>query len=194
MNDEWLLELVARNSNNSIVLERLPELGVNDTWLVSGCLFQTAWNAITSRPPNHGVKDYDVFYFDDSDLTWEAEDVVIKSAEILFKDLDIQVEVRNQARVHLWYEQHFGIPYQPLKCSRDGIDRFLATACMVGLQPGKHTKLYAPAGLEDLKNLVLRPNLTPNFSTQHFEAKAGHWQSLWPELQVKGVTEGRVRS
>lgn len=43
-----------------------------------------------------GVKDYDVFYFD-SDLSWDAENEVINSAQRLFQDLEVNVEIKNQA-------------------------------------------------------------------------------------------------
>jgi hypothetical protein len=42
--------------------------------VTAGCLFQTVWNVVTDRPPTSGIKDYDIFYFDGTDLSWEAED------------------------------------------------------------------------------------------------------------------------
>jgi hypothetical protein len=60
------------------------------------------------------IKDYDVFYFDDEDLSWEAEDTVIQRSKVLFEDLDVAIEIKNQARVHLWYEQRFGCSYPRL--------------------------------------------------------------------------------
>jgi uncharacterized protein len=32
---------------------------------------------MSERPAGWGVKDYNVFYFDDHDPSWEAEDAVI---------------------------------------------------------------------------------------------------------------------
>ncbi len=178
-------DLILTNRNNQAILERLPSLDLKDAWLVSGALFQTAWNHLTGRPPGHGIKDYDIFYFDDADPSWEAEDAVIQRAANVFEDLDIEIEVRNQARVHLWYEGHFGLPYPALSSSCEGIDRFLAKACMVGLQPdGGDLTLYAPVGLDDIADLIIRPNLTANFDAGHYAAKAARWKSCWPELTV----------
>ena len=67
-----------------------------------------------------GVKDYDVFYFDDRDLSWDTEDAVIRCVGALAGDLGISVETRNQARVHLWYENRFGAGYPKLASARDG--------------------------------------------------------------------------
>jgi hypothetical protein len=61
------------------------------------------------------VKDYDVFYFDDSDLSWDAEDAVIRRVQEAVADLGVTVEVKNQARVHLWYEQRFKATYPRLR-------------------------------------------------------------------------------
>ena len=43
------LSLITKNPNNVVLLERLAQLGLNDAWLVSGCLFQTAWNVMDGR-------------------------------------------------------------------------------------------------------------------------------------------------
>lgn len=64
MDEDRLIETVLQNRANRIMLERLPELGLADAWLVSGSVFQTVWNALTARTPDYGIKDYDIFYFD----------------------------------------------------------------------------------------------------------------------------------
>ena len=102
------------NQTNRQILKRLPSLGLNDCWLVSGALFQSVWNSLTGRPANHGIVDYDIIYFDDRDLSWEAENRKITQLTECFKDLPAQIEVRNQARVHLWYTEKFGMPYTAL--------------------------------------------------------------------------------
>jgi uncharacterized protein len=92
---------------------------------VAGCLFQTVWNLRATRAPEHGIKDYDIFYFDDADLSAEAETRVQQRVEKVLGFLDVAIEVKNQARVHLWYEEHFGHPYPKLRSAKEGIDRFL---------------------------------------------------------------------
>jgi uncharacterized protein len=48
-------------------------------WLVfSGAVYQPVLNHLTGRPLDYGIKDYDLGYFDDSDLSYEAEDAVIR--------------------------------------------------------------------------------------------------------------------
>src|SRR3954463_14046009 len=82
---------------------RLPD------WLVfSGAVYQPVLNHLTGRPLDYGIKDYDLGYFDGSDLSYEAEDAVIRRVKAAFDEpLRSMVEVRNQARVHLWFEAKF---------------------------------------------------------------------------------------
>lgn len=183
------VSIIQGNPINRAILELLPDTGLNDVWLVSGCLFQTFWNNKTGRAPRYGIKDYDLFYFDDSDLSWEAEDAAIRQAMQTLAGIDAEIEIRNQARVHLWYPEKFGVPYEPLQRATDGIDRFLATACMFGVSGSTDhvTNVYAPNGFSDLDHLVIRPNSLTHFDVETYRKKARRWQSLWPELRVENV-------
>lgn len=182
MNEARFIELAALgNPVNRSILERLPALALPDVWLVSGSLFQTVWNALTGRPPAYGIKDYDIFYFD-TDTSWEAEDAAIRLCADIFTDLDAKIELRNQARVHLWYEEKFGMGYPPLRNSCEGIDRFLAPACMVAI--AADTSVYAPHGFDDIESMTIRPNRVPNFSAERYAEKAARWKEKWPELTV----------
>src|SRR5690606_14632641 len=127
-------------------------LALPDCWLVSGAIYNSVWNMLTGRPSMRGVKDIDLFYFDASDLSYEAEDAVIKRVAPVFADLRVPVELRNQARVHLWYEDHFGQPYAPLRSSREAVDRFATTTHAVGVQLDAEDRLqvYAPYGLDEM--------------------------------------------
>ncbi len=70
-------------------------------YLAAGCVAQTVWNVRGSRPPEEGIRDYDLPYFEPNDLSWEAEDMAIQAATPIFAGLPVGVEVRNEARVHL---------------------------------------------------------------------------------------------
>ncbi|MFI0907080.1 nucleotidyltransferase family protein [Streptomyces sioyaensis] len=186
--DEQSAALQAVLSRNDVLLEvlsRTAAMGLPGWHLTAGCLFQTVWNVVTDRSPTSGIKDYDVFYFDDSDLSWEAEDAVIRAGQAAFVGLPTQGEIRNEARVHLWYEQKFGVPCGPHTSTESAIDCFAATTCCVGvrLEPDGRWRVYAPHGLADVFNLVVRPN--PVLAPQEvYETKAARWRQQWPELTV----------
>jgi hypothetical protein len=186
--DEQLKALRTALSRNELLVEVLSRAAVLDLpgwYLTAGCLFQTVWNVVTNRPPADGIKDYDLFYFNDSDLSWEAENEAIQAGGHVFDDLPAVVEIRNEARVHLWYEQHFGVPCAPYASTEAAIDSFAATTCCVGvrLEPGDHWRIYAPHGLSDVFNLVVRPNpvLAPR---SVYQTKTRRWAQQWPDLTV----------
>lgn len=181
---EDFLAAVRENPVVVEVLRRAEVLDLPGWYLTAGCLFQTVWNVLDGYDPCRGIRDYDLFYFDDSDLSWDAEDRVIRAAAEVFDGSGGEVEVRNEARVHLWYEDKFGSPCPPFTCSEDAIDRFAATACCVGVRlAGDETTVYAPHGFDDMFGMVLRPN--PVLAKRSvYEAKAERWRSLWPELRV----------
>jgi len=188
MDKACLVEAVLQNRTNRVILERLPGLGLSDAWLVSGSVFQTAWNILTDRAPDYGIKDYDLLYFD-ADPSWEAEDEIICRVAAEFSDIGVLVEPRNQARVHLWYPDKFGVAYPPLRRTTDAIDRFLVLAAQVGIRPAKKGyDVYAPHGLSDVSTLTIRPNLCPNFRADLYEARAESWKARWPELRILRAT------
>ena len=181
---ERLLSLAQRNAVNRELLTCLPTLELPDCYLVSGCLFQTVWNLLCGRPPDAGILDYDIFYYDSSDLSWDAEDAVIRRVKRAFPDLPGEIQVRNQARVHLWYQDRFGRDIAPLQSSRDGIDHFLVQASCVGVRcVGGAPQVYAPFGFEDLFSMVLRPNPRRDLPDVYYR-KARRWTELWPALQI----------
>jgi hypothetical protein len=182
--DVDFIAAVLSNPINRTILDHLPALGLPDAWLVSGALFQTVWNVLTGRPVTCGIRDYDLFYFDPDD-SWAAEDAVIRRVRDAFADVAADIEIRNQARVHLWYSQKFGAAYPPLSRATDGIDRFLMHNAQVGIRAnGDAYEIYAPRGFDDLADLIVRPNVTANFRADLYYAKAERWKASWPEITI----------
>ncbi|MDF9778746.1 nucleotidyltransferase family protein [Pseudomonas baetica] len=178
---ESLVRIAMTNPVNAEISTRLPELGLNQCMLTAGCLFQAVWNHQSQRPAGWGVKDYDVFYFDD-DLSWETENEVIQSGQRLFNDLDVNIEIKNQARIHLWYNQRFGGDYPQLQSARDGIDRYLVAGTCMGLDV-ETGEVYAPNGLADTEHGLLRIN-PKNPRPDLFDQKAKSYQARWPWLRI----------
>lgn len=183
MTDGDVLNAVHTNPVNRALLELLPALALPQCMLVAGCLFQSLWNQRAQRPPVWGIKDYDIAYFDD-DLSWEAEDRVINQVRAACSHLGVNVEVRNQARVHLWYQARFGAPYPALGAVTEGIDRYLISSTCLGVDVYSGA-LYSTHGLHDLQHDVLRPNPL-NLQPEMFPRKAESYRQRWPWLKVVG--------
>lgn len=197
MDKDAFLTAVLSNPAHDIIARTLDELALPDAWIVSGCLVQTVWNGLTGRAVDYGISDYDVFYFD-PDTSWAAEDAVIRRLAARLGELGAPVEVRNQARVHLWYPDKHRLPYPPLHRSTEGIDRFLTRNTQVGIRrTADGYDVYAPHGFDDIAGLIVRPNPGANFSAANYTAKARRWKLLWPELTVlpsEGTTDRFVES
>lgn len=153
--------------------------------LGGGCIYQTVWNVLTHRPAGTGINDYDLIYFDDADLAEEAEAAVESRIRAALADLPAPVEVCNQARVHVWFESYFGIAYSPAASADEAITRYASTTHAIGVRLTHDDRLdvFAPFGLDDIFNMIVRPNrVLPNKATH--EKKAARARAIWPELRV----------
>ena len=173
------LEAIIRSDPDLMaVLERLREAALPNWRIVSGCLYQTVWNVLTDRPRGTGIADIDVIYHDAGDVSWEAEDRIIRR-------FGPPLQIRNQARVHLWYEKHFGVPYAPLRSADESLSRYPVIVQAVGirLEDDGRLDIVAPFGLQDVFAMVMRPNPAfPHRAT--FDAKVARAKAVWPEVTV----------
>ena len=132
------------------------------------------------------MRDADLFHFD-ADTSWEAEDAAIRAGADLFAGLPVPVEIRNEARVHLWYAERFGVPAPAaFRNTCEAIDAFAAVCCSVGITVREEgaPRVYAPYGYDDLFGLVLRPNPHSPAPRHVYESKAERWVEHWPQLTV----------
>lgn len=166
-------------------LVTLRMLDLPDALICSGAIYNAVWNSLTGRPPLTGIKDIDAVYFDDSDLSYEAEDRIIQRAAVAFADLPLPVEVRNQARVHLWFPQKFGAPYPQLQSSAEMMNYFASRthAVAIRLEADDRLSVFAPFGLDDMFAFRLTPNVALDNRQTH-ETKAARAKAIWPELAV----------
>ena len=169
------------------VLVIARELGLPDWRIVSGAVYQTVWNSLTGRDPDYGIKDFDLFYFDAEDISYEAEDVhIVRAAAAYPADLAPLVEVRNQARVHLWFEAHFGEAYAPLSRTDEALARFVAPAFAIGvrLEADDRLDIAAPFGLDDVFAMRLRPNPLRGLAAGWDKVTASAL-ARWPEVTIE---------
>nr|WP_235562793.1 nucleotidyltransferase family protein [Brevundimonas sp. Root1423] len=183
---ETRLALIVRaNPDLMHVLRTVRALDLPDWRIFSGAVYQGVWNNATGRPVGYGIKDYDIGYFD-PDTSWDAEDVFIKRVAAAFdppfRDL---VEVRNQARVHLWFRDRFGEDYEALTGTDEALARFVAPAFAVGVRLEKDDAISvaAPFGLEDMFDMVLRPNPRRE-PAKGWTRAVESARARWPELTV----------
>ena len=98
---------------------------------------QTVWNAAHGKPPGEDIDDHDLVYFDAGDLGEEAEHAVVTGAQEAVAGLPVRLDVKNQARVHLWYRQRFGYGIEPYRSTEAAIRTWPTTATAVGAGFGR---------------------------------------------------------
>lgn len=187
MGSEPLLELQAIVSESPLlapVIGQWDKTALPDCWLVAGAIAQTVWNRVFGLPPAHGINDIDIVYFDAADLSEDAEAQHATRIREVFAGLPVWIDVKNEARVHFWYEARFGYPVEPYTSTADAIATFPTTATAIGLRPGPAgLELCAPYGLSDLFGAVIRPNKT-QITREIYERKVNRWISVWPQLEI----------
>jgi hypothetical protein len=166
------------------VFDRTAGLKLPNWYIAAGILSQTVWNHLHGFESDANIKDIDLVYFD-PDTSYEAEDKYIQRGKDLFEDLQVDVEIRNQARVYLWYEDHFGISIPPYHSVEDAISSWPTTITCIGITKDCFNieKVYSTFGLNDLLNMIVRPNKRM-VTKQMYESKAERWQSTWPKLKI----------
>ncbi|WQF76531.1 Putative nucleotidyltransferase [Colletotrichum destructivum] len=189
-----LRKTLSTNGTLLQVLSLAQKLALPNWYLAGGAVSQTIWNSVSGLPAETGISDYDLVYFDASDTSYEAEDAAIRRGRDVFAGVAAaDVEIRNQARVHLWYESRFGMPCPRHESVEAGIDSWISTSAMIGvrLEAGGEWSVYAPRGLSDFYKMVVRPN--PMIGDRHaYEKKARRWLGIWKGLTVMPWPENQT--
>ena len=155
-----------------------------DAWIVAGCPVQTAWNGLTSRAIDYGISDYDVFYFD-ADTSWAAEDAVIRKLHNAFA-ISASPSRRAIRRASI-----SGIP-KSTACPTRRCDVHAKASTVSSpeiprsesVAPATDTRSMRPQDIDDIANMIVRPNPGANFSAASYAKKAARWKALWPEITV----------
>ena len=106
---EAIEAIVVEDGALNALLSVLPALQLPGCYVGAGAVAAAVWNRRFRLPSGTGVKDYDVVYYDPTDLSAEAERTVEAAIAALAPE-GVEVDVTNEARVHLWYEERFGRP------------------------------------------------------------------------------------
>jgi len=179
-----LESILRKNPFVKHVLDNADRLELPQWYLGGGCVAQTVWNYLSKKELTCNINDYDLVYFDPHDLSYESENQHAANVQRLFNSLPIKIEVKNQARVHLWYEDHFGYPIDAYQSIEEAIKTWPTTATCVGVKyiEGMFT-VYAPYGLNDMFGMIVKPNKLQITEETYIE-KVKRWKECWPNLEI----------
>src|SRR5258708_5018622 len=121
------LEAIQRaNAVCAAIIDGAGTLGLHD--LGAGAVAQAVWNRAHGRSPGADIADYDLAYIEPDDLSDEAEKAAEHAAQSAYGQFGARIDVTNEDRVHLWYQDKSG--------ARRGLTRHWSQ--------GRYTRLEQP--------------------------------------------------
>ncbi len=175
--------ILLKNPFVKSILHHVDSMELPQWYLGGGCIAQTVWNYLSNEELTRNINDYDLAYFD-QDLSYESENRHVANIREAFNNLPIQIDVKNQARAHLWYEEHFGYSIDDYQSVEETINTWPTTATCVGVKyiEGVFT-VYAPYGLNDLFGMIIKPNKL-QITKEIYLKKVKRWKECWPKLKI----------
>jgi len=141
------------------------------------------------------VTDVDVAFFDLADLS-EGREAVLES-ELGRRDPSIVWDIKNQAAVHTWYPDRFGLDVPPFRSVSEAVATWPEYAACVAARLAEDGSLMilAPHGLDDLLDGIWRRNPT-RVTVEEYERRLMRKDpgSRWPGVRLGGEEAHRPGS
>ena len=182
-----LSKILALDERFMTVLRRLRDLDIPpDYYVMSGWPAQIVANYNLDRPLDTNVKECDIVYWE-SDLSAEREQAVIKLIESALADIDLPLDITNEARAHLWLPDYCGITIDPYPSIEAAITSMTETITCLGVRLDENDNLiiFAPFGLNDIFGDIIRPvQDSPLISKEYYTERALGKQKRFPNLKI----------
>ena len=181
------IEIIKKNKELMDILNYISKLNMQNYYIAAGSVFQTIWNFYDGKDLNYNIKDIDVIYFNGSDISvskdLEYYNLIKKYCKE--KEYDFEIDVSNEARMHLWEKEKFNIDIEAYKSSEDAIDKWIATVHAIGITiDNNELKIYAPYGLSDIYSKTIRP-IKHKYNTKDiYEKKVSNWKTRFDNLNI----------
>ena len=188
--DEQLKEFISileKNKELMDILDFIDSLHLPNYYIAAGIIFQTIWNYYDGKPLNNGIKDIDVVYYNDQDLKVETDiNYYDKIKEyIQKKGYTYDVDVSNEARMHLWKKEKNHIEMEPYKSTEDAIARWIVTVHAIGIKKkNNQIAVYAPYGLNDIFTKTLRPIKHIGNNQEVYDKKVESWKKRFQNITI----------
>lgn len=178
-NEQDLLKMIEADLWMMNVLRIARDLDLPDWMIGAGFVRNKVWDHL------HGYKnkkvqtnDIDLIYFDKNNADEKYDKELSKR---ISDESEIKWEIINQAYTHKWHNT------EPYKSTEEALAEWVETPTCVAvrLNDDGTLKLFAPLGINDLLNLIVRRNMTCSDSeTYEKRIKDKGWKEKWPKLTV----------
>lgn len=184
---EYVISAIKSNRELMDVLVFISTLHLPNYYIAAGAVFQTVWNYQDQVDLNYGIKDIDVIYYDNSNLSVDKDLDYYKKIKdyVDSRGYSYDVDVSNEARMHLWKEEKEGKKVLPYQSSEDAIRRWIATVHAIGVTyENNEVKVFAPYGVSDIVNRVIRPIKHEGNNPDLYYKKVNGWKKRFSKLTI----------
>lgn len=185
---DTLVHILEKNKELMSVLDYIEKLNLPNFYIAAGSVFQTIWNYYDGKDLNFGIKDIDIIYYNNSDLSVEKDLEYYNNINkyVKSKGFNYEIDVSNEARMHLWKKEHGqGDNVEQYKNSEDAIDKWIATVHAIGItKENNKIKVYAPYGLSDIFSRTIRPIKHKDNSKKLYDKKLKSWSKRFANLNI----------
>lgn len=181
MTEEDICNLIREDKEMMGVLKEARTLHLPDWMIGAGFIRNKIWDCLHGYPKKtNSNSDIDLIYFNIDDVD-EGKDRAL-SNELTRKTVQ-KWEVINQAYTHPWHNRE-----EKYKNTEEALAEWVETpTCIaVRLEDNDMLTLFAPHGIDDLVNLIVRPSpaFKNNLDTFWRRVKSKGWEEKWPKLKV----------
>ena len=185
--NKTFVSIIEQNQDLMAILDYVESLNLPNFYIAAGSVFQTIWNYYDKKAHTYAIKDVDIIYYDEKNLSKEDEKKLEDKIREHFKKLNLNYDfdVHNEARMHLWKKENENKNINQYKNSEDAIDQWIATVQSVGItKENNHLKVYAPYGLSDIFTRTIRPIKHKNSSRELYDKKVASWKKRFDNLNI----------
>ena len=173
------ISIIKKNKELMDMLDYISTLQLPNFYIAAGSAFQTIWNYYDKKDLNYGIKDLDIIYYNANNLNVEKdlEYYSLINNYAKSKGYNYEIDVSNEARMHIWKREHDGTIIEQYKNSEDAMSKWIATVHAIGItKENNKIKVYAPYGLSDIFTRTIRPIKHKDNTKELYEKKATSWQ------------------
>ncbi|WIV12706.1 nucleotidyltransferase family protein [Proteiniborus sp. MB09-C3] len=183
--EEMLIEIIENSLHLQKIVLALYGFKAEHCYIGAGAISQTVWNILTNRPVDYGIDDIDIVYYNSQNIEEKYEKKIAEYLNQTLEEYPLWLDVKNEARVHLWYKEKFGYDIEPYKSIEEAIDTWPTTATSLGVRKISENcwEIYAPFGLKDIFEMKVVAN-NRQITKEIYNTKVKKWVQKWPELNI----------
>ncbi len=181
------ISILEKNTELMDILDYIYKLKLPNYYIAAGSVFQTIWNYYDKKPLNYGISDIDIIYYNKDNLSVDMDIYYYNLIKdyCMKKGYNYEIDVSNEARMHLWQKEKLNMDVPQYINSEDAINNWIATVHAIGItKENDSIKIYAPYGLSDIYSRTIRP-LKHKYTTKDiYNKKAKSWSERFDNLNI----------